>query len=664
MQQWSDDVQALEAALAATVRDSAVVFSELQDSQSQVEALLTLKFELQQRGDSVDNLEMMIRTISMGSHVVVRSVPLWFLPRFELVIEAKPFACGPSGSMHHAVWGADTRVALKRFSAVDSMEIDGRKRQHIKAELDQLYQLTHPNLVKILGASHVSLPPFIVWEEEIYGGLGSFLSCSDENKWRLFYQAALGLDYIHKKGVVHGDLKLNNILVGSNGQAKLTDHGLATLRTVSKSLSRSLRWGAPECLKQRPTFASDVYSFAMCLIEPEAGEPPFKFLDDDDVRHNLRHGVTPTRPRSMNDDEWELVLAMTDSDPTKRVSLERVIAEMKRLAEQTAMAVQAAITCSACSSEVATDSWFCSQCGTEVNTASLRTNPQSLHVDIPVPELLEALRRGRISDQEQALVLLLEKCLDETQRKEIIETDGVDVLICAVETSSSHFVQICALSCLRWISVVDSRFSTGDLKALEEFVHDATSDECTSMMNDLRNGQEEEKLKAIVYCSGIAAAKTTQILANSSILALFVELLTKCNKRLTVWVVEAIGHLADNDDTRVVIANEGAIKPLIELLHSGSSAEKGLAAYTLGRLACDNEENSLAIEAGGAISYLAELLVANTNVEKMFAPYALTFLPASGISVDTGEYYRPSWAASRRQQRAEGTRSGYVELVL
>ncbi|ETL83574.1 hypothetical protein L917_16474 [Phytophthora nicotianae] len=132
-------------------------------------------------------------------------------------------------------------------------------------------------------------------------------------------------------------------------------------------------------------------------------------------------------------------------------------------------------------------------------------------------------------------------------------------------------------------------------------------------MNDLRNGQEEEKLKAIVYCSGIAAAKTTQILANSSILALFVELLTKCNKRLTVWVVEAIGHLADNDDTRVVIANEGAIKPLIELLHSGSSAEKGLAAYTLGRLACDNEENSLAIEAGGAISYLAELLVANTN---------------------------------------------------
>ncbi|KAG3056964.1 hypothetical protein PC121_g15080 [Phytophthora cactorum] len=168
------------------------------------------------------------------------------------------------------------------------------------------------------------------------------------------------------------------------------------------------------------------------------------------------------RPSSTSDDAWELVQSMTDADPGKRVSLEHVIAQLKRLAaDETAIdahaAAQAATTCSICSSEMAIDSRFCSQCGTRVdnerNSASLSSNPQSsrvdMRVDTPVPELLDAVRRGSSSDQEQALVLLLEKCLDDTQRREILETDRVGVFTYAVETCSSHFVQICAVSCLR-----------------------------------------------------------------------------------------------------------------------------------------------------------------------------------------------------------------------
>ncbi|KAG2971978.1 hypothetical protein PC118_g15961 [Phytophthora cactorum] len=300
------------------------------------------------------------------------------------------------------------------------------------------------------------------------------------------------------------------------------------------------------------------------------------------------------RPSSTSDDAWELVQSMTDADPGKRVSLEHVIAQLKRLAaDETAIdahaAAQAATTCSICSSEMAIDSRFCSQCGTRVdnerNSASLSSNPQSsrvdMRVDTPVPELLDAVRRGSSSDQEQALVLLLEKYLR-----------GI------------------------LLTLIDSSFLTAELEVLEESVRDATSDECTFLMNDLRYGLEEEKLKAIMYCAGIAGAKATKTLPNS---------------------VDAIGNLADNDDARVVIANEGAVTPLIELLHAGSNAEKGLAAYALGRLACDSKTNSLAFEAGGAISYLVELLVAGTNVEKTFAPYTLTCLAASWISIDKEE---------------------------
>ncbi|KAG6960854.1 hypothetical protein JG687_00008010 [Phytophthora cactorum] len=388
-EQWCDDVQAQEAVLAATVSDPAMVFSQLQDSQSQVEALLTLKFELEQRaacqsGESADHLKLMLE------------------------LEAKPFARGPMGSLSHGVWGPVTRVAVKQFF-VDSMGINKRTTQHIEAELDQLHQLAHPNLLKLLGASHVSSPPFIVWEDAVYRDLGSLLSRCDDNN-------------------------------------------------------------------------------------------------------------------STSDDAWELVQSMTDADPGKRVSLEHVIAQLKRLAaDETAIdahaAAQAATTCSICSSEMAIDSRFYLFL--------------SLRADL----------RGIL------------------------------------------------------LTLIDSSFLTAELEVLEESVRDATSDECTFLMNDLRYGLEEEKLKAIMYC----------------------------NKRLTVWTVDAIGNLADNDDARVVIANEGAVAPLIELLHAGSNAEKGLAAYALGRLACDSKTNSLAFEAGGAISYLVELL-SSTDELKASASATLSSL--------------------------------------
>ncbi|KAG2918905.1 hypothetical protein PC117_g16919 [Phytophthora cactorum] len=327
------------------------------------------------------------------------------------------------------------------------------------------------------------------------------------------------------------------------------------------------------------------------------------------------------RPSSTSDDAWELVQSMTDADPGKRVSLEHVIAQLKRLAaDETAIdahaAAQAATTCSICSSEMAIDSRFCSQCGTRVdnerNSASLSSNPQSsrvdMRVDTPVPELLDAVRRGSSSDQEQALVLLLEKYLR-----------GI------------------------LLTLIDSSFLTAELEVLEESVRDATSDECTFLMNDLRYGLEEEKLKAIMYCAGIAGAKATKTLPNS---------------------VDAIGNLADNDDARVVIANEGAVTPLIELLHAGSNAEKGLAAYALGRLACDSKTNSLAFEAGGAISYLVELLVAGTNVEKTFAPYTLTCLAASWISIDKEEAATLGWSSESEADAWIIVKQGAVPLLV
>ncbi|KAF4036943.1 Protein kinase domain [Phytophthora infestans] len=92
--------------------------------------------------------------------------------------------------------------------------------------------------------------------------------------WEKLYEAALGLEFLHERGVVHADLKGDNILIGEDGCAKLTDFGLSAVVSDGANSSTSpvgaLRWKAPECMgtSGKPaTFASDIFSLGMCIIE-------------------------------------------------------------------------------------------------------------------------------------------------------------------------------------------------------------------------------------------------------------------------------------------------------------------------------------------------------------------------------------------------------------
>ncbi|GMF65661.1 unnamed protein product [Phytophthora lilii] len=79
-------------------------------------------------------------------------------------------------------------------------------------------------------------------------------------------------------------------------------------------MSSDLRWRAPESLTRRPTIASDVYSFVMCIIEAATGEPPFSYLSEEDVCRNLQNGVLPEQSDDVEDEAWELVIEMTNLD--------------------------------------------------------------------------------------------------------------------------------------------------------------------------------------------------------------------------------------------------------------------------------------------------------------------------------------------------------------
>lgn len=262
-------------------------------------------------------------------------------------------------------WGNESKVVVNQL-CVDESRMDESMWLKIKKDMDEVFQLKHPNIVELCGASHVSSPPILVYKNAVNGNLRSFLARSESNKrqmWRLVYEAATGLQYLHQHGLVHGNLKLSNILVDGNDRAVLSDFGLDTfrIRSGSSESGGSVRWRAPECMDRPPTAASDVFSLAMCIIESSTGVPPFRFLSEKDAGDNVRRGVIPDKPDEMDADEWGLLLMMTSVDPTKRVKLDYVVEKLKAFADRDQVSTLEAIgACSSCCAAISPDSRFCS----------------------------------------------------------------------------------------------------------------------------------------------------------------------------------------------------------------------------------------------------------------------------------------------------------------
>lgn len=86
------------------------------------------------------------------------------------------------------------------------------------------------------------------------------------------FQTALAIAYLHKSGVIHGDIKGDNILVSREHSALLSDFGLARLEGLPTSEGRkgkgSVPWQSPEILNgQSKSYESDMYAFGMTIYE-------------------------------------------------------------------------------------------------------------------------------------------------------------------------------------------------------------------------------------------------------------------------------------------------------------------------------------------------------------------------------------------------------------
>jgi tRNA A-37 threonylcarbamoyl transferase component Bud32 len=174
-------------------------------------------------------------------------------------------------------------VAIKVLSPY--VAADPKFRGRFDREVHLLKRLQHPNIVPILAFGQADGYHYIVMPYFAGGTLhdrlrsGPLLPLEGA---RIVEQISSALDFAHQQGIVHRDVKPSNILLGDNGEAKLTDFGFAHVPWESASLTGSLLIGTPaymspeQCRGEDVGPASDQYSFGVVLYQLCTGRLPYE----------------------------------------------------------------------------------------------------------------------------------------------------------------------------------------------------------------------------------------------------------------------------------------------------------------------------------------------------------------------------------------------------
>lgn len=149
-------------------------------------------------------------------------------------------------------------------------------------------RLDHPNVVRALDYGTIGQTPYLVLEFVDGESLGRKIArdgpIPEAEALRLIAQVAQGLHKAHKQGLIHRDVKPDNILIGINGQAKLADLGLVKEVETQHNLTRTGRglgtpnYMAPEQFRNAKYVdaRSDIYALAATLYLMLTGELPFR----------------------------------------------------------------------------------------------------------------------------------------------------------------------------------------------------------------------------------------------------------------------------------------------------------------------------------------------------------------------------------------------------
>jgi serine/threonine-protein kinase len=215
--------------------------------------------------------------------------------------------------------------------------------ERFRREARAVAQLAHPNIVTVIDRGEQDGRQFIVFEYVDGLNLKELMTqegpLSPREAIELALQVARGLSFAHDQGLVHRDVKPQNVLLDGDGRAKVTDFGIAHAvdvdgMTITGTIMGTSNYIAPEQARGQPVDEqTDVYSLGCVLYELLTGEVPFE--GDNFVAVAMRHlndpvpSVRDVRPDVPARLDWAVQQAMSKDHDERFESMDDFAAELE-----------------------------------------------------------------------------------------------------------------------------------------------------------------------------------------------------------------------------------------------------------------------------------------------------------------------------------------------
>ena len=245
----------------------------------------------------------------------------------------------------------DVAIKILRDDLIEDPSFQARFLQEARAAAN----LIHPNIVTIYDFGHDKQRYYIVMEFVDGKDLKSVIRETEHiqisQALDLMIQICEGVGYAHRAGLVHCDLKPQNILVSPDGRAKVTDFGISlALAAINPDEHTDIVWGSPKYFAPEqaagtaPSPSSDVYALGIILYEMLTGKLPFD-ADSAELLARLHQTMPPPLPRTINAEISptleSVLLKVLSKEPAARYrtadQLGRVLKTLSQMDEKVAL---------------------------------------------------------------------------------------------------------------------------------------------------------------------------------------------------------------------------------------------------------------------------------------------------------------------------------------
>ncbi|XP_027124591.1 serine/threonine-protein kinase HT1-like isoform X2 [Coffea eugenioides] len=251
--------------------------------------------------------------VSSGAEIKGEGEEEWSADMSELYIGNK-FASGKHSRIYRGVY-KQKDVAIKLISQPEEDgDLAALLEKQFTSEVALLLRLKHPNIITV----PYSLPLNLVL--------------------KLALDIAHGMEYLHAQGILHRDLKSENLLLDEDMHVKVADFGISCLESQcgsAKGFTGTYRWMAPEMIKEKHhTKKVDIYSFGIVLWELLTALIPFDNMTPEQAafavcQKNERPPLPSTCPLAFR----HLINRCWSSNPNNRPHFEEIVSVLERYAE-------------------------------------------------------------------------------------------------------------------------------------------------------------------------------------------------------------------------------------------------------------------------------------------------------------------------------------------